>query len=371
MSSGDELPLFKTAPPTSTSPASNFPNDPWLASSALQKSIRRGDTEVATAAATTLYMLRGSSIWARLLVIAFEDIGAAAPDALVEIVNASSNPAWRRLAGGNANAVQLIARMAARAAKDRSADHLICCARSHPSLADTRERLASASIGKRIGMALDDALPITERAAAAWYASGVEWGRETRVGPGDLDGLLSTFGKAGVPEPLLDAVRIGARRTREPITIMLPVLWLAVKADRRAQVVECPVPAAPTIAGVPLYAMDTHTRTGKAAIGQFAKENDVVRAALEQHVPMQFRRQAAYLAAFYADAAPVALKLQWSQSEDIERLGIQNDIMSVGAAPEAVPALLGAVRDNLGHLNAIREEVLSAALRDGSIGGQR
>ena len=36
--------------------------------------------------------------------------------------------------------------------------------------------------------------------------------------------------------------------------------------------------------------------------------------------------------------------------------------------PDAVPALLGAVRTNLDHLNAIRARVLTAALRANGMG---
>jgi MgsA AAA+ ATPase C terminal len=187
-SSSTKLPFPPTAPSTSTPPqAANLPPDPWLCSSILQKAIRRGDADVAADAGVTLHRLRGSSIWRRLVVIAFEDIGAASPGALVNAVAACTDPAWRKQAGGNTAVVSSVARVLADAAKDRSADHLICCARSHPSLARVRQLLTSLPVHERITMAMDRSLPLTEQAAAAWYSSGVEWGDESRVGPGDLD----------------------------------------------------------------------------------------------------------------------------------------------------------------------------------------
>src|SRR5690348_1804849 len=122
MHSGDDLPRLDSRPPKTNPPPANFPDDPWLASSALQKAIRRGDPNVASSSIATLHRLRGSSVWPRMLVIAFEDIGAAAPDVLVEVVAGCTDPGWRRLAGGNGLAAQLLARMMSRAAKDRSAD---------------------------------------------------------------------------------------------------------------------------------------------------------------------------------------------------------------------------------------------------------
>ena len=94
------------------------------------------------------------------------------------------------------------------------------------------------SVHARIDMAADATLPVTVRATAAWYASGIEWGREQRVGPGDLENLLATFQDLGAPGALLEATRIAARRTREPITIMVPVVWLVADADRHKHVVD-------------------------------------------------------------------------------------------------------------------------------------
>ena len=54
--------------------------DPWVVSSLLQKSIRRGETEIARCAALTLFKHRGSSVWRRLMVIAFEDVGIGSLD---------------------------------------------------------------------------------------------------------------------------------------------------------------------------------------------------------------------------------------------------------------------------------------------------
>ena len=61
----------------------------------------------------------------------------------------------------------------------------------------------------------------------AWYASGLEWGAEKRVGKGDLPALLDAFRSLGVPDSLVGATGVAARRTREPIVVMVPLIWLA------------------------------------------------------------------------------------------------------------------------------------------------
>ena len=62
--------------------------DRWLALSAMQKSIRRGDGLTAQRALRTLYQHDPSSTWRRLLIIACEDVGIGALGAVVMTANA-------------------------------------------------------------------------------------------------------------------------------------------------------------------------------------------------------------------------------------------------------------------------------------------
>src|ERR1700730_12470200 len=67
----------------------------WIASSALQKAIRRGENTIAIRAALALQREDRQRAWRRLVAIAFEDVGAADIDAVVETVAAASSPDWR------------------------------------------------------------------------------------------------------------------------------------------------------------------------------------------------------------------------------------------------------------------------------------
>jgi replication-associated recombination protein RarA len=112
--------------------------DQWVVSSLLQKSIRRGETETAQRAAFTIFAQKGSAIWRRFMVIAFEDVGAASLDAAAITVTASTDPNWRKEYGGDQHIAVQLARVLAEAPKSRSAEHLITSAQHHPSLAKTR-----------------------------------------------------------------------------------------------------------------------------------------------------------------------------------------------------------------------------------------
>jgi len=83
-----------------------------------------------------------------------------------------------------------------------------------------------------------------------------------------------------------------------------------------------------------------------------------VRACLARFVPARQRRSAAYVAAFYVDAAPVARRLMWDQSEALETFGIERDLVHAGVPAEGINPLLEVMRTNLDQLNELRADIL-------------
>jgi hypothetical protein len=332
--------------------------DQWVVSSLLQKSIRRNERELAERAAFTFFKLKGSAIWRRLMVIAFEDVGIGSVDALTATVAAAGDSAWRKNHGGDLRLAAYLAGLLAEAPKDRSADYL-CDAKDHPMLADFWRAMEKASLELRLSHVRDQALGLPQRAVAALFALGIgSRGDISRTG--GLEALLTAFRELEVPEELVAATAIAAARTREPIAAMVPLIWLAARQSE-SRVCDCAVPPLVKADDVPLYALDKHTRLGREAIWHFACENDTVRACLERFVPASQRRSAAYVAAFYVDAAPIARRLMWDQSEALEAFGIERDLLHAGVPTEGIQPLLAAMRANLGHLNELRAQVLARA----------
>ena len=170
--------------------------------------------------------------------------------------------------------------------------------------------------------------------------------------------MFAVFRSLGVPEELIVATEIAAARTREPITVMVPLIWLATKKTTIPDICEFPVPASPVVGGVALYGLDMHTRIGREAIWRFARENDAVQKCLHLYVPAKRWRDAAYCGAYYVDAAPISRRLMWDQSEILEAFGIERDLSVAGVKPEGFQPLIRTMRDNLEHLNRLRGEVL-------------
>jgi len=330
--------------------------DQWVVSSLLQKSIRRGDTETAQRAAFTFFAQKGSAIWRRFMVIAFEDIGTASHNAVATTVAASTDPSWRKGNGGYLYVAVELARVLAESAKSRSAEHLITSTQHHPSLAKLRLLKVADLLNDHIDTIVDQSASPAERALAARCASGIGWSGEKRA-QGDLTSVLEAFRSLGVPDELVTATGVAAQKTREPITLMVPLIWLAANNGGSPTITQSEVPVTKVVDGVPMYALDKHTRLGREAIWRFASENDEVRTVLERYVPSARRRDAAYMTAFYADAAPLANKLVWTGADELEAFGTETDLLLSGVPPEGFAPLLSAVRDNLGHLNDIRARV--------------
>jgi hypothetical protein len=340
-------------------PSEPIAADPWVISSLLQKSIRRSETEIAQRAAFTFFHLKGAAVWRRLMVIAFEDVGIGSVDALTTTVAAAGDSAWRKNHGGDLRLAAYLAGILAEAPKDRSADYL-CDAKDHPMLADFWRAMEKVSLESRLSHVRDQALGLPQRAVAALSALGIGVRGDISRGTGGLEALLTSFRELEVPQELVAATGIAAARTREPITAMVPLIWLAARQSEN-RVCDCAVPPLVKAADVPLYALDKHTRLGREAIWRFACENDTVRACLACFVPARQRRNAAYVAAFYVDAAPIAKRLMWDQSEALEAFGVERDLLHAGVPAEGIQPLLETMQANLGHLNELRAQVLTRA----------
>lgn len=342
-----------------------IPIDPWVASSLLQKAIRRDEVDYAVYAARTLHRQRGSGIWRRFLIIACEDVGIADLD-LVRHVAMLGDRSLRQPFGPDEEIVADVAQRLAEAPKDRSSDYLACAAIEHPGYEHEREAVAVLPVEDQIAIAVDSQQPIVRRAIACWYSSGVNGGGCRVPGSDDLRGLLRGFERVGFAESLSGIIETAARKTREPMTIMLPLVWALLGEDTRSPLTEeRPLPTAPCCGTIPAWALDKHTRAGKRAFAQLIRENPAIDAVLSEHVADFRALDVLAMACFYVDAIPVARRLMWTRSHELESLGLETDMAKVGCPRQGIEPILEAVVANLNHLNAIRCRLFGAELAGG------
>ena len=343
-------------------PPSPLPIDRWIASSMMQKAIRRGDIQAAQAAGCMYLLNDNAGVWRRLIVVAYEDIAATATDALIETVVICTDSAYRRAVGAIPALLYLCERLAA-APKERSSDYLICSAKTHPSFELMREECSSLTVDERILLSSDKNRSLPERATAAWYASGLEWRPEQRVGKGDLLSLIEHSQSLGMDSRLASATFLAASRIREPIVAMAPVLHLAIKSSKSVALRASQYAARITPYGIPTYALDKHTRLGKQAMRDFISQSKLLRTQLERYLPDQRWADAIGLAAFYVDAVPITPHLHWDETASLERLGIETDFLTVGLSYEQGQSLILAVQKQQEVLDRIRGQAINRYVR--------
>jgi hypothetical protein len=334
--------------------------DRVVASSLLQKAIRRSEMKLAHRAACTLLELDKDSIWRRFIVIAFEDVGAGGIAAVLETVSVAMSSEWRRAIGELA-AVGFLVRWLAEAAKDRSADYLACAAKDHTALSETRDFCRKAALGQLLEFLADTSQPLAKRAVAACFASGIDWQSDRQVQERGLQAVAATYHQLGADEDVVSSMLHAAKRAREVIIALLPLIWLEVQRGGPASLRNDPVPSARTIAGVPLYAFDKHTRLGKRAIERLVRENKSIRDCIIRFLAKGSPIKAAEIAAFYADAAPVARRLDWTRSDALEKLGMEADFIAAGLRLEGIAPVRETMDGALEQLNEIRAELWTQA----------
>jgi hypothetical protein len=341
-----------------------LPCDRWVAVSAIQKSIRRGDSLTAKRALRNLYRDDPSSTWRRRLIIACEDVGIGALGAVVMTAGRSAKAKALREIGKDEAAALATVQMLAEAPKDRSADLLFAIAAHDPAFKAMRSKYRPASVARRLEFVGDPTLSLPERAIAVWHSSGVESRGEQRVGPGDLNALIRTYTELGVPERLLEAVAVAIKKAHEPFALLLPLLWPAAAGSETEPLDSSLTPSSLTN-GVPLYALDKHTRLGRQAIKRFAQENAEIAQFLIERGCGSGDDGALRMAVFYADGALTRPTLQWRYSAELTTTGAAADFRSVNVAAEVGAELVRLVATHIADLNAIRSQLLSCALRPG------
>jgi hypothetical protein len=139
---------------------------------------------------------------------------------------------------------------------------------------------------------------------------------------------------------------------------LVPLVWLEVQRSGPITIADACVPPSNLISGIPLYALDEHTRLGKRAISILAQQSPSIHACLQRYAPQRRWIAAAQHAAFYAEGSAVARRLHWAQSQSLEALGIEAELATAEVRLDGVEPLISAVRGSLDELNAIRTHLL-------------
>ena len=332
--------------------------DPWLASSLLQKSIRRGDFETALFAARSFYRHRGQGIFRRLSLCCFEDIGVADLKLVQYVTMLAVDKNYRQSIGSDEQLIYSTVQSMASAAKDRSTDHLLSLAQSSRELDDFREWCFGQSPAALSAIAVDAWVPIEKRAVALWCA--VASGPSLAFSRGEsLAVLLDAFLAAGLPSAITETALVGVNLIKEPIVLMLPIIAHTIQQlGMQTSIIQEQAPTVRLCQGVPTYCADRHTATGKAALRRFLTECHPVDEVVSKWVADRNAVEVVGYALFHVEGWVITNRLNWDQGRSLQHLGTHVDLIKSGCAPEGVDDVLAVVRANLDHLDAIRCRLL-------------
>lgn len=243
-------------------PAANpLPCDPYIARSALQKSVRRGDVATAHRALATLLANDRAATWRHLVVIALEDIGIANIDLLARVVAARLDRTWRNQMGGDWPVLAGLVRQMAESDHCQAVCDLLLQATIAPIWAAERETAMVAN-KSQLGCRIRDlAQPIEHRGIAVLAIGG---GLVEHQASTDPTRVFSILGSAGCASHILTTCQAAWRASRNPMALLLPLLWQRWVDAGQSAVADDKFTTGPNFDGVPGCAIDQFTRVGGA-----------------------------------------------------------------------------------------------------------
>ena len=290
-----------------------LPCDRYVARSALQKSVRRGEVEVALQALATMFLENARSIWRHLAVIAIEDIGVADVDLVAQVIASCGNSKVRTRLGGDWKVASLLVRRMAESNHCQAACDLMLVGLYRPELERCRADALEASTSMLAAALLDATRPVEYRGIAAMALAGV---LAEGQGSPDPHAVFDIMGEHCPFSHVVGTARAAWRLTRDPMALMLPLVWSQQNLSSEFQIADDDLQHSVIFDGVPDYALDQHTRAG----------SDVARAFLRRDKKMQTMLNAAGVPdgqqaktvgnlMFLVDGSPVIRRARWETGE--------------------------------------------------------
>ncbi len=297
----------------------------------------------------------------RLLVIGLEDLGVGDPEVLREVIELTTDRAWRRKLPdkGREVTLSLVERMCA-ATKSRFADEILAIAQLEPALGPARTELARASTEQLTAWSATNN-DIGLRALASWFLAGTA--RYPMDGvprrQGDLAAVWEAARDLGVPADWLHLLDRAARRTRWPLAILLPLAYVSKANGTVTELVQ----DAPfeTWRGVPLYALDQFTRRGRVAVGRWFAGCRELQEILQAAAPQGAWPKIIRYTVFAIESQVCSRHLMWAEQRDMLRRSMLAELTGRGLAAEYMDPLLACATVNLAALNERRREVMDEA----------
>ncbi|PZP54863.1 MAG: hypothetical protein DI586_08625 [Micavibrio aeruginosavorus] len=334
---------------------SPVPGDKWLLSSSMQKAIRRGDLQIATSAAASLWRQDRNTLFRRLITIAPEDVAIGDIEAVIQTFLALTSPEWRRQVGELQVILYLVTALS-NACKNRLPEEIYTQIERSPSLVKTKEKMAKANDQTLAKAMKDKRLDLNKRCMASWLL----WG--TSKYPSDFMPKRSFSRSAEssllalpVSSIITKACLRALPKTQWPLAGFLPLIIHRMQSET-VETIEGSIQPPITVEGVPLYALDTFTRGGQAAFRE-------LRSGVKEL--QEFTLKQIGLAVFYLEGRTLNKYLTSPFLNEMQKGGEYADIVSSGLCHARYIGLKEVLTEHWPRLQEIRERILKRTLVGG------
>jgi hypothetical protein len=275
----------------------SFP-DIHIASSCLQKALRRGERDSALSAARRLLRDDEERLWRRLAVCAFEDFGLIDVSVTARVVAAASSKGFRLVLGEDRVLSALIGRLC-RMPKDRRLDDLYALGVAVLSDRSRLRVIDENPLASVLGPLVHEASRLVascerQRPRPPFRVLSVD---------ASVRALRRLADRGLVEDGLLELCEKGLRVSKCLLPLLLPLAIEATEAtgglgDASTRT----LPPCPLMGSVPAYAFDGFTRTGRAILAELATGEPRL-AALLRALPAKGRIDVLHHLLFFAEGS--------------------------------------------------------------------
>lgn len=333
--------------------------DRWLATSLLQKSIRRDKPELAWQGASHLLENYPAYFWRRLPIIAMEDIGLGDLDLTMMAILAGASAQLRvELGGCLLTATALIELMCA-ATKDRSTDDLFDVVSRCPILLEERIAMSENGQPDEWSQNIPPVRGVLSQANLMFHqADSVDdlpvFNLKKTVWADVIHHHASATTQMGLAETAL----LGLRTTGIVLAPMLVAVGNHVAPN--CPTVDDPILGRPKGTKIPTWALGQHTRIGLEGFRRYVSQSHRIRTLLTEAADGSVSRPKTIGGLVYRlDCGQLKHRRDCDLASDLKKLATH---IGWGIKDAAVPEALSILTDEFDLVNACRAEALMAYL---------
>ena len=336
-------------------PAADFAFvDIHVASSCLQKALRRGELGFAHSAARLLLRDDPERLWRRLCVCAFEDFGLGDLSVTARVVAVAGNRGFR-LVQGEERVLGHLIQLLCSIPKDRRLDDLY-------GLGATV--LADSGRLKLIEGASPDLAPLVHQASRLIASCERPVPRRSFravSSEASVRALARMAADGLVDAGLFELCAKGVRLSRCLLPLLAPPAIAATEAmGGLGPAIQVPLPAVPLIGGVPAYALDGFTRVGRTVLARLFVQEQRLQDLLAD-VPATKRLDVLHHLLFVAEGSLCSPLISDGLSD-----ALKSEAMACagGLTREAVMAGVALIGQLSPALHRLRERIISRQEED-------